>query len=122
MVGSILIVDDEVQLAASCAQVLRRAGFNCLVAYDGPTALALFKTQSPVLVLADINLAQGIGFGLAQDVHTRAPRTSVLLMTASAGVSTSRQAALAGSVGYLCKPFSSAELLATVKALLGLAV
>lgn len=114
----VLIVDDEVEVADTCARVLKRAGFDCLVAYDSPAALALFDSGLPALVLSDVNLPTGDGFEIARYVRHKSPTTPVILMTTHHNSNVPEQAARAGASHYLRKPFSNAELTSTVKALL----
>jgi DNA-binding response OmpR family regulator len=114
-----LIVDDEAEVADTCARVLKRAGYDCLVAYDSPAALALFDSRQPALILSDINLPHGNGFEIARYVRGKSPATPVILMTAYHDSSVPDQAARAGVAQYLRKPFSNAALLSTIKSLLG---
>jgi len=114
----ILIVDDEAEVADTCARVLKRSGFDCLVAYDSPAALALFDSRQPALVLCDINLPTGDGFEIARYVRRKSPGTPVILMTTHHNSNLPGQAARAGAARYLRKPFSNAELTSTIKSLL----
>jgi DNA-binding response OmpR family regulator len=115
---SVLIVDDEIEVADTCARVLKRAGFDCLVAYDSPAALALVDSRQPALVLSDINLPTADGFEIARYVRRKSPGTPVILMTAQHNSNVPAQAARAGAAHYLRKPFSNAELISTIKSLL----
>ena len=115
---TILIVDDEAEVADTCARVLRRAGFDCLVAYDSPAALALIDSRQPALVISDINLPTSNGFEIARYVGQKAPGTRVILMTTHHNSKVLGQAARAGAAHYLPKPFSNAELISTIKSLL----
>ena len=118
MSHTVLIVDDETQVADTCARVLKRSGFDCLVAYDSPAALALFDSQQPALVLSDINLPTGDGFEIARYVRQKSPGTPVILMTTHHNSNVPVQATRAGAARYLRKPFSNAELTSTVRSLL----
>lgn len=115
---TVLIVDDETEVADTFARVLKRSGFDCLVAYDSPAALALFDSRQPALVLSDINLPTGDGFEIARYVIRKSPGIPVILMTAHHHTRVSGQAARAGAARYLRKPFSNAELISTVRSLL----
>jgi DNA-binding response OmpR family regulator len=115
---TILIVDDETEVADTCARVLTRAGFDCVVAYDSPAALALIDSRQPALVLSDINLPTGDGFEIARYVRRKTPGTPVILMTGHHNSGRPEQAARAGAASYLSKPFSNAELTSTIKSLL----
>ena len=113
-----LIIDDEAEVADTCARVLIRAGFDCLVAYDSPAALALFDSRHPALVLTDINLASGDGFEIARYVRRTSPHTPVILMTTFHNPDVPERAIREGAAHYLRKPFSNAELTSAIKALL----
>ena len=118
MAQSVLIVDDEKDLADTCARLLRRAGFECLVAYGFEEALSLFDSNRPALVLSDLTLPTGNGFEVARHVRKSAPDTRIVLMTAYHSANAEQEAVLAGADGYLRKPFQNAELIATIKSLI----
>ena len=114
-----MVVDDDVDLAAACARVLKRVGFECLTAYDSPEALTLFDSHRPALVLSDINLPTSDGFEIARQVRRKSPETPVILMTTYHSANAAEEASRAGAGGYLRKPFANAEMVAMVKSLLG---
>ena len=116
---TILIVDDEIDVLDSCRRILKRAGFSCLTATNVPMALSLFDSQQPGLVLSDIDLVIGNGFELAHYVREKAPGTLIILMTGGGDLDAVKRAARIGVAGYLSKPFSNSELIATVRSLLG---
>ncbi|MGH8012082.1 MAG: response regulator [Blastocatellia bacterium] len=111
----ILIVDDDAEVASTCARVLKGADFDCLIAYDGPSGLYLFDFHCPALVLSDINLPAGTGFDIARHVRRVSPATPVILMTAYHSAYVSQEAIRAGAMGYLRKPFSNTELISSIK-------
>ena len=119
MAETILIVDDETEMADTCARVLRALGFNCLVAYDSAKAFALIDSERPALVVSDITLPASDGFEIARYVHRRSPDIPVILMTGYHTPDIARNAHAAGAAAYLRKPFPNAELISTVKTLLG---
>jgi DNA-binding response OmpR family regulator len=118
LADTILIVDDETDLADSCARILGDAGFECLVAYDIDDALSLFDSRQVALVLSDIKFPQGDGFELSRHVRRTSPTTPVILMTGYDSAQREKEARLAGAMGYLRKPFSNARLVATIRSLL----
>jgi DNA-binding response OmpR family regulator len=115
---TLLIVDDETDVADTCARVLRKAGFDCLVTYDSPAALALFDSRQPALVLSDISLPTHDGFEIARYVRQKSAETPVILMTANHRADMAKKAAQMGASHYLRKPFSNSELIGAVKSLL----
>ena len=119
MLGTILIIDDEIDVLDSCERILKRACFSCLTATNVPIALSLFNSQRPRLVLSDIDLVHGNGFEIAQYVREHAPATPVILMTGGGAPDAVKRATTIGVAGYLRKPFSNSELIATVRSQLG---
>ena len=115
----ILIIDDEAELADTCARLLRGLGFTCVVAYDIAHAMTLFDSERPSLVLSDISLPMSDGFEMARYVRQRSPETPVVLMTGYHTPQTARDAQDAGAAGYLRKPFSNSELISSINSLLG---
>ena len=122
MPETILVIDDETEMADTCARVLRAFGFKCLVAYDSARAFALIDSERPALVVADITLPTSDGFEIARYVRQSSPEIPVILMTAYHTPDIARDAQVAGAAAYLRKPFPNADLIATVKSLLGEAV
>jgi DNA-binding response OmpR family regulator len=114
---SVLIIDDESEVADTCARVLKAAGFTCVVAYDSPAAFSLIDCACPAVVLSDINLPTGDGFEIARYVRQKSPGTPVILMTAYYGANAPKRASRAGAAHYLRKPFSNAELITAIKSL-----
>jgi len=112
---TILIVDDEVDLADTCARLLKREGLECVVAYNMEDGLSLFDSMKPTLVISDITLPSGDGFEIARYVRQRSPGTPVILMTAYHSANSADEARQAGAAGYLRKPFANAELVAAVR-------
>ena len=115
----ILVVDDETEMADTCARVLRASGFKCLVAYDGAKALALIDSEHPALVVSDITMPTSDGFEIARYVRQKSPDIPVILMSAYHTPEIARNAQAVGAKAYLRKPFPNAELISTVKLLLG---
>ena len=115
---TILIVDDEADLADTCARLLERVGYRCVIANNAADALSLFDSEHPSLVLSDIALPLSDGFEIARHVHGKSPATPVILMTAYDTPRTARDAQAAGAAAYVLKPFKNKELVATVKSLI----
>ncbi|HTT77205.1 MAG TPA: response regulator [Candidatus Binataceae bacterium] len=118
MPKSILIIDDDVEVAETCARVLKASGFRCAVVFDLTSALALFDMLQPALVLSDINLPVGDGYEIVRHVQKTAPGTPVILMTGFDGPLAGERALRAGAAAYLRKPFSNSELISNVRGLI----
>ncbi|TMQ56857.1 MAG: response regulator, partial [Candidatus Eisenbacteria bacterium] len=116
MSSHILVVEDDGRIADLIARNLQAAGFSCVLAADGDRALAEFRRAKPVLVVLDLGLA-GID---ALEVTRRLRRESdvpILMVTARTSESDKLLGLEVGADDYITKPFSTAELVARVRAL-----
>ncbi|HYZ28903.1 MAG TPA: response regulator transcription factor [Thermoleophilaceae bacterium] len=117
--GSVLLVEDEPTIAEIVARYLERAGYETRTAADGPAALAAAFSERPDLVVLDIMLPGLDGLEVMRRLHAGLDeRVSVILLTAK-GEEADRVTGLrAGADDYVVKPFSPAELVARVDAVL----
>jgi DNA-binding response OmpR family regulator len=115
---TILIIDDDVEVAETCARVLKVSGFTCAAVFDLTSALPLFDMLRPALVLSDINLPLGDGYEIVRHVQKTAPGTPVIVMTGAGGPDARDRAMRAGAAAYLRKPFSNSELISNVRELI----
>ena len=115
MRGSVLVVDDEPTIGEVVSAYLKRAGYDTRVATDGHAALAAVAERSPDLIVLDIMLP-GID-GL--EVMRRVRGASAVILLTARGEESSRISGLRlGADDYVVKPFSPAELVARVDAVL----
>ncbi len=113
----ILLVEDETSIAEPFARLLAREGFDAQVAGTVARALELFAAREPDLVLLDLNLPDGDGRDVARELRTRS-RVPIIMLTAR-GTETDRVVGLEiGADDYVVKPFSSAEVVARIRAVL----
>jgi two-component system, OmpR family, response regulator ResD len=116
--ASVLVVDDEPTIGDILARYLARAGYRTSVALDGPQALAMMATRQPDLVVLDILLPGIDGLEVMRRMHEHGSGPAVILLTAK-GEESDRIAGLRrGADDYVVKPFSPAELVARVQAVL----
>jgi two-component system, OmpR family, response regulator ResD len=117
--ASVLVVDDEPTIAEIVARYLQRAGYSTRTAADGPEALALLSSMPPDIVVLDVMLPGLDGLEVMRRLHAdNDRRTPVVLLTAR-GEEADRIAGLRlGADDYVVKPFSPAELVARVDAVL----
>jgi two-component system response regulator ResD len=115
--GSVLVVDDEPVITDVVSRYLERAGYSTTVAADGLEAIRVAGDARPDLVVLDLLLPGLDGLEVMRELHERQP-TRVILLTAK-GEASDRIAGLQrGADDYVVKPFSPAELVARVDAVL----
>ena len=122
MSKKILIADDEQNIVISIEFLLRREGFEVLVAGDGEEALAKVRAERPDLVLLDVMMPKMNGFDVCQALRADPDLSAArILMLTAKGRDTEVSKGLGlGADGYMTKPFSTKELLAEVRKLLGM--
>ncbi|EXI76552.1 MAG TPA: response regulator [Candidatus Accumulibacter phosphatis] len=118
----ILIADDEQNIVISIEFLLRREGFEVLVAGDGEEALAKVRGERPDLVLLDVMMPKMNGFDVCQALRSDPDLagTRILMLTAKGRDTEVSKGLGLGADGYMTKPFSTKELLAEVRKLLGM--
>src|SRR2546421_7500140 len=113
----ILVVDDDPKILQLVRMYLEREGFRVITAVDGLAAVAAIRERGPRLVVLDVMLPNLDGFEVLRAV--RAGSNVAVLMLSARGSTGDRISGIAsGADDYLPKPFSPAELVVRVKALL----
>jgi DNA-binding response OmpR family regulator len=121
--ASVLVVDDEPTIAEIVSRYLERAGYATRTASDGFQALAFVARRRPDLVVLDLMLPGIDGLEVMRRLHRGAgDRTPVVLLTARGEQSDRISGLRLGADDYVVKPFSPAELVARVDAVLRRAV
>jgi len=117
--GSILVVDDEPTISEVLCRYLERAGYRTRVAGDGHAAMAAVHAQAPDLIVLDLMLPGIDGLEVMRRVreHDR-DHTAIILLTARGEESDRVIGLRLGADDYVVKPFSPAELVARVDAVL----
>src|SRR6266513_3911612 len=117
MPETILVVDDDPDIARFVEVNLRSVGYDVLVASDGEEALTRAEELRPDLVLLDVMMPRIDGFEVAQRLrrNTRTANTCSIMLTAKAQSSDKVLGLTAGADDYIIKPFDPIELLARVK-------
>jgi two-component system phosphate regulon response regulator PhoB len=120
MGGTILVVEDETDLADLVAFNLREAGHEVTVAHTGANALAEIARQRPELVLLDVMLPDISGFEVCRRLRRSAETTNlpVIMLTAKAEEVDRIVGFEVGADDYVVKPFSPRELTLRVDAIL----
>ena len=114
---TILVVEDERQIAGLVRDYLEHAGFAVLTAGDGASGLAMARTRRPDAIVLDLGLPRIDGLDVIRALR-RDSTVPILILTAR-GDETDRVAGLElGADDYVVKPFSPKELVARVRAVL----
>jgi DNA-binding response OmpR family regulator len=103
----ILIVEDEADLAATCARLLRRQGHAVVAVGSRAAALAALGDAPPAVLVSDVGLPDGDGLDVVRAAAAMEPRVPAVVMTGRASEAGRVAARVAGAVAYLPKPFTS---------------
>jgi DNA-binding response OmpR family regulator len=119
-VQTVVIVEDDDDIADSIRYNLEREGFRVRVATSGEEALDVISDRPPSLVLLDLNLPQMSGLEICRRLRAESAtsRTPILILTARTEESDKVLGLNLGADDYITKPFGMRELMARVKALL----
>jgi DNA-binding response OmpR family regulator len=121
MSRTVLVADDEPNIVISLEFLLQQEGYRVQVAHDGQEAWEAIQRQPPDLVLLDVMMPRLSGFDVCQKIRENPAwqQLPIIMLTAKGReVEVSKGLAL-GADAYISKPFSTQELLAQVRALLG---
>jgi len=114
----ILVVDDEPSIVDAVATALRYEGYDVDEAASGRDALAAVTRYEPDLVVLDWMLPDIEGIEVGRRLRERGFKTAILFLTAKDAVEDKVEALRAGGDDYVTKPFSLAEIVARVQAVL----
>lgn len=115
--SSVLVVDDEPQIATIARDYLTRAGFSVAVAADGAAGLEMARRMRPDLVVLDLRLPRLDGFDLARALR-RETDVPIIMLTARVDEADRLRGFEVGADDYITKPFSPRELVARVSSVL----
>ena len=115
MAKTILVVEDEQDIATIIDFNLKRSGFDTLMAYDGPTGLMPALENAPDLILLDVMLPGMDGFEICRRVREKS-QVPIIMLTAREEESDKILGLELGADDYVTKPFSNRELIARIKA------
>ncbi|HBX68459.1 MAG TPA: DNA-binding response regulator [Chloroflexi bacterium] len=112
-----LVVDDDLALADVVSFTLRRAGFEVIAAHDGQTALERWQTESPDILILDLNLPKLDGLQVCQRVRA-VSETPIIILSVRGAEDDIVRGLQIGADDYIVKPFSPRQLVARVEAVL----
>jgi two-component system response regulator HydG len=109
--GRLLVVDDQKNMRATTAMVLRQAGYLVDEAEDGAAALQRLEGSGYDVVLTDLRMPNVDGMEVLRTVRQVAPETEVIVMTAYGTIESAVEAIRRGAYDFIAKPFKEEELL-----------
>jgi two-component system alkaline phosphatase synthesis response regulator PhoP len=115
--STILIIEDEIELAKVLRSYLEQAGFTVFTAQRGDSGLANWEQKHPDLVLLDLNLPGMDGLDVAREIR-RKSTTPIIMLTARVEETDQLIGLELGADDYIPKPFSPRIVVARVRALL----
>ncbi len=118
---SILLVDDEPNIAFSLEYLMRRDGYDVRTASDGDAALQCVRERKPDLLLLDVMMPKRDGYEVCQTLRSD-PETAdikIVVLTAKGGAIEGEKALALGADAFFSKPFGLEELSRRVRELLG---
>jgi two-component system OmpR family response regulator len=114
----ILVVDDEPSIVDAVATALRYEGYDVEEATAGREAIRLVAEREPDLIVLDWMLPDLAGIDVGRRLRERGFKSAILFLTAKDATENKVEALRAGGDDYVTKPFSLAEIVARVQAIL----
>jgi DNA-binding response OmpR family regulator len=118
---TILIVDDEPNIVESLEFLMKREGFDTLVAGEGESALRAMESGKPDLVLLDVMMPGKDGYEVCRQIRATPEwqQAKVIMLSAKSRETEIAKGLAVGADAYITKPFSSKELVQQVNCILG---
>ena len=113
----ILAVDDQPDNIELLTDIVAALGYQVITAYNGPQALAAVKTETPDLILLDVNMPGMSGFEVVSALKSNVETSSIpiIMLTALSDVKHRVEGLGLGAEDYVTKPFSARELVARIE-------
>lgn len=117
----VLLIEDEPNIVEAMRFILSREGWGVSAHSDGASAVARIRGDQPDLVILDVMLPGRSGLEILADLRADPELAAVpVMMLTAKGQGRDREAAMrAGATHFMTKPFSNAEMLAEVRAIMG---
>ena len=111
---SLLYVEDDAPTREIVTKMLKKNGFDCIVAENGLEGLELYRRHSPEIVLSDIMMPAMSGLEMARAIRADFPETQFIFMTALGDSKPILEAIEIGVTQYVIKPVDLSKLLAAI--------
>ena len=117
MAISVLVVEDDHNIADLLQMYLEKEGYAVTLAHDGGQGLAKFRTIQPDLVLLDVMMPVMDGWSVCKAIRAESA-TPIIMLTAKGELNDKVQGLKSGADDYVTKPFEMREVLARIEAVL----
>lgn len=115
--NKILIADDDAHIAELIKLYFEKDGFTTVTANNGRTAVELFKSEAPSIVILDVMMPEMDGWQVCREIR-RVSNIPIIMLTAKGETFDKVLGLELGADDYMVKPFEPKELIARVKAVL----
>jgi two-component system chemotaxis response regulator CheY len=114
---TVLTVDDSRTMRDMLRLALSGAGFRVIQAEDGMDGLQALQTETPQVIITDINMPRLDGFGFIERVRTseKCRAVPILVLTTESDAAKKALARQAGATGWIVKPFDAVKLVEAVR-------
>lgn len=118
--GSVLVAEDERNLADALSFLMQRAGFEVTIARDGPSTVETARRIKPDIIVLDVMLPGFDGFEVVSALKSQTPgyEPRIIMLTAKGHERDKRRALELGVDDYVTKPFSNRDVVERVRALI----
>jgi two-component system alkaline phosphatase synthesis response regulator PhoP len=115
--GSVLVVDDEPNIALSLEYLMKGQGLDVRVARDGDAALEALAERLPDVLLLDVMLPKRDGYEICQTIRANPDwkRVKIIMLTARGRQIEQEKGLALGADDYITKPFSTKEVIERVR-------
>jgi len=115
-VEKVLAIEDDPAVQRALRRTFELAGFDITIASDGSSAMDVFRSTSPRVVILDLRLPGRSGQDICREIKRQAPAVPILVLSAAGDVVDKVLLLELGADDYITKPFSPRELVARVRA------
>ena len=112
----VLAIEDDPSVQRAFRRTFETAGFDITVASDGSSAMDVFRSTSPRVVILDLRLPGRSGQDICREIKRQSPTVPILVLSAASDIVDKVLLLELGADDYVTKPFSPRELLARVRA------
>src|SRR3954454_14038331 len=111
----ILIIDDERPILLTLDALLGRHGYQSIPAGTAAQGLKVLKTETPAVVLLDLQLPDADGLEMLAEIKSEHPGTQVMILTAHDSLSNAIESIKRGAYHFISKPYAPEELLSLIE-------